>query len=77
MPNNRATKEIDQKSFLAFAFKGKTPPETGLPLTMHEQKVYELTKKGLTYKEVAKERGFTIGTVYDSVGKIRGKGWLI
>ena len=77
MPNNRAMKEIDQKSFLAFVFKGKEPPSVGLKLTGHQQTVYDLVKQGMTFKEIVIEKGYTLGSVYDSVGKIRAKGWLI
>jgi len=77
MPNNRAIKEIDQKSFLAFVFMGKEPPTTGLKLTGHQQTVYDLMKKGMTIMEVVESTGYSRGSVYDSLGKIRAKGWLI
>jgi len=77
MPNNRAKTEIDQKSFLDFVFMGKEPPQIGKVLTPHQQKVYARVKEGLTHREIAEAEGFTLGSVYDSVGKIRFKGWVL
>ena len=77
MTNNRAYKEIDQTSFLKFAFKGQTPPVTGKKLTEGQKKVYDLTMLGLSPLKISTSKKITLGSVYDSLTKIREKGWAM
>lgn len=77
MPNNRAAKEIDQKSFLSFAFQGQEPPVVGTKLTAAQEKVLDLTRQGMKPGLIAEELGHTPSSIYDNLVKIREKGWLI
>ncbi len=77
MPN-RAKAEIDQKSFLSFAFKGQNESVNRVKLTDSQQTVRDLTKmQGMTPKQIAKFTNITLGSVYDHLAKIREKGHML
>jgi len=77
MNQTTARPTVDQIAFLKFVFKGQKPPARGRKLTEGQNKIYELTLQGLTPKKISTSKKITLGSVYDSLTKIREKGWQL